>query len=147
MNIDVWSEACSSRLIPSNVMQCQEALAQHRALQERYQLMYTTTRTEGHRLIEKLKKPVGESRYSVCVCVPPCTCRVIDVCRSSVPSNFVMCTRNVKELLENLYDEFNWLGDQWTQRNTALQRALTYNVFLDETKKVCHSNQSFLLAL
>ena len=63
LHIDVWSEACSSGLVPSSTGLCKESLAQHKALQERYQLMYNTTRTEGHRLIEKLKKPVGESRY------------------------------------------------------------------------------------
>ncbi|CAI8007048.1 hypothetical protein GBAR_LOCUS5023 [Geodia barretti] len=84
LHIDVWSEACSSGLVPSSTGLCKESLAQHKALQERYQLMYNTTRTEGHRLIEKLKKPVGES---------------------SVPAKFVMGSRHVKETLENLFDE------------------------------------------
>jgi hypothetical protein len=115
LHIDVWSEACSSGLVPSSTGLCKESLAQHKALQERYQLMYNTTRTEGHRLIEKLKKPVGDS---------------------SVSAKFVMGSRHVKETLENLFDEFNWLGEQWSRRNATLQRALTYNLFLDETKKV-----------
>ena len=59
------------------------------------------------------------------------------LCTCSVPANFVMGTRHIKEILESLFDEYNWLGDQWTQRNTTLQRALTYNLFHDETKKVC----------
>ena len=62
LHIDVWSDACSSGLVPSSTSLCREALSQHKALRERYQLMYNTTRSEGHRLLEKLKKPVGDSR-------------------------------------------------------------------------------------
>ena len=54
----------------------------------------------------------------------------------SVPAKFVMGSRHVKETLESLFDEYNWLGEQWSRRNATLQRALTYNLFLDETKKV-----------
>ena len=63
-----------------------------------------------------------------CVCPRVCVC--------SVPALFVMGSRHVKEILESLYDEFNWLTDQWIRRNATLQRSLTYNQFLDETKKV-----------
>ena len=71
VHIDVWSEMCSSGLLPSGTAQSREMLSQHSALKERYQQMYNTTRTEGHRLIEKLKRPVGDSR---CVYVYVCVC-------------------------------------------------------------------------
>ena len=78
-------------------------------------MCYSSTRGEGHKIIEKWRRPVGES---------------------SVPQAFVARTRVVKEILESLFDEKNWLDEQWNRRNRILEQTLHLRRYQREAKEV-----------
>ena len=74
-------------------------------MREAYTQLYAGARQTGHAIIEKLRRPVGES---------------------SVPSRFIIASRHVKEVLENLYDEKNLIDEQWEVRRHFLKQTLTF---------------------
>lgn len=87
----------------------------HKELSEKVSVMYSGARQDGHLLIEKLRRPVGEG---------------------SVPLQFIQATRHVKERLENLYDEKNMIDEQWQRRQKYLKQSLTFQMFQKQSHKV-----------
>lgn len=106
---------CMSKDSPGDVEGMEEAISAHKQLKETYQSCYSTVREEGHKIIEILRKPIGES---------------------SLPQAFVMRTRAVKEILESLFDEKNWLDEQWTRRNMILDQLLHLRRYQREADEV-----------
>lgn len=106
---------------PTDIPRAEELLQTHQQLQETYQEMYTIVRRDGHRMIDIMRKPVGES---------------------SLPLNFIVGARHVKEILETLYDEKSWVDEQWGRRHMVLRQALNLRKFQEDAKKVgergCH---------
>ena len=105
---------CSSHDQPVDTKATEEAIESHQAMKEVYTQLYTTARQTGHTIIEKLKRPVGES---------------------SVPSQFIIGSRHVKEVLENLYDEKNLIDEQWEVRKHFLKQTLNFRRYQMETQK------------
>ena len=60
----------------------------------------------------------------------------VPVGQRSLPTGFVLGTRHVKEILESLFDEKNWVDEQWTRRHKILTQALNLRKFQEEAKKV-----------
>ena len=100
---------------PADMESAERLQAKHKQLKDTYQELYVSARQDGHKIIERLKKPVGES---------------------SLPTAFVIGTRHVKEILESLFDERNWLDEQWQRRNVILTQALNLRKYQNEAKKV-----------
>ena len=100
---------------PSEIPKLEELIEDHHQLKDRYQEMYSTVRMDGHKLIEMMRKPIGES---------------------SLPLNFIVGTRHVKEILESSYDEKSWLDEQWGRRDLMLRQALNLRKFQEQTQKV-----------
>ena len=100
---------------PGDVGKAESLLANHRQLKETYQELYASGRQDGHKIIDRLKRPVGEG---------------------SLPTAFVIGTRHVKEILESLFDERNWLDEQWQRRQVILTQALNLRKYQSEAKKV-----------
>lgn len=100
---------------PADVGKAENLLAKHRELKETYQELYVSARQDGHKIIERLKRPVGEG---------------------SLPTPFVIGARHVKEILESLFDERNWLDEQWQRRQMILTQALNLRKYQREAKKV-----------
>lgn len=113
--VEGWIDECMSKDFPANVGKAESLLAQHRCLKDTYQELYASARQDGHKIVERLKKPVGEG---------------------SLPTAFVIGTRHVKEILESLFDERNWLDEQWQRRNIILTQALNLRKYQSEAKKV-----------
>ena len=90
-NVEEWLDVCGTKDTPPDIHSLEEAIACHKELQETFQTCYSLVREEGHKIIEKLRKPVGDS---------------------SLPQAFVARTRVVKEILESMFDEKNWLDEQ-----------------------------------
>ena len=65
--------------------------------------------------MEKLRVPVGDR---------------------SLPTGFVVGNRHVKEIMESLFDEKNWIDEQWSRRQVMLSQTLNLRKFQDEAKKV-----------
>ncbi|XP_019853833.1 PREDICTED: triple functional domain protein-like [Amphimedon queenslandica] len=107
-----WMDECSSDSYKSSV---QLAVTRHNELADTVSLMYTSAYQDGHHLIEKLRKPVGEG---------------------SVPFKFIQATRHVKERLENLYDERNMIEEQWKRRQKYLSQSLNFQLFQMQSEKV-----------
>ena len=80
-----------------------------------YTDLYSQVKQDGHNLIEKLRKPVGNL---------------------GVPREFTLATRFIKECLENLYDEKNLVDDQWHLRQDHLKKTLNFRLFQRDTNKV-----------
>ena len=89
--MEEWSETCGTKDMPPDIPSLEEAISAHKKLQETFQTCYSLVREEGHKIIERLRKPVGDS---------------------SLPQAFVARTRVVKEILESMFDEENWLDEQ-----------------------------------
>ena len=100
---------------PANMDQAESLLAQHKQLKDTYQELYASARQDGHKIVERLKRPVGEG---------------------SLPTQFVIRTRHVKEILESLFDERNWLDEQWQRRQVILTQVLNLRKYQSEAKKV-----------
>ena len=100
---------------PGDVEGMDQVISSHKQLKETYQSCYVVVREEGHKIIELLRKPIGDS---------------------SLPQAFVVRTRAVKEILESLFDENNWLDEQWTRRNTILDQTLHLRKYQREAKEV-----------
>lgn len=100
---------------PVNVAQAEGLLAKHKQLKDTYQELYSSARQDGHKIIDKLKRPVGEG---------------------SLPTPFVIGTRHIKEILESLFDERNWLDEQWQRRQIILTQALNLRKYQSEANKV-----------
>ena len=113
--VEVWQDECQSKDIPPDIPTAEEALAHHDQLKETCQSLYVSVRTECHKIVEKLRIPVGDS---------------------SLPKGFVMGTRHVKEILESLVDEKNWIDEQWALRRLVLFQTLNLRKFQQEAKKV-----------
>ena len=60
--VEEWVDDCMVKESPTEIPQAEEMLQKHIQLKETYQELYAMVRRDGHRLIEKLRKPVGESR-------------------------------------------------------------------------------------
>lgn len=84
-------------------------------MRESYSDLYTSARQDGHALIEKLRRPIGEG---------------------SVPPDFILAVRHIKEVLENLYDEKNLVDEQWQGRQDHLKMTYNFRVFQKDTEKV-----------
>ena len=108
-------DECLSKESPSDVTHAQEMLTKHEELKETCHALYTTVRTEGLKIVEKLRIPVGDS---------------------SLPTGFVVGTRHVKEILESLYDEKGMVDEQWANRHMVLSQELNLLLFQEEAKKV-----------
>ena len=106
---------CSSHDQPADTRATEEAIENHKTMREAYTQLYAGARQTGHAIIEKLRRPVGES---------------------SVPSRFIIASRHVKEVLENLYDEKNLIDEQWEVRRHFLKQTLTFRLYQLETHKV-----------
>ena len=104
---------------PADMESAENLQAKHRQLKETYQELYASARQDGHKIIERLKKPVGEG---------------------SLPTAFVIGTRHVKEILESLFDERNWLDEQWQRRSVILTQALNLRKYQNEAKKVSRTH-------
>ena len=115
--METWLDACQSKDCPPDIRQTEEALTNHRQLKESCEELHNCVRREGQKIVEKLRVPVGDS---------------------CLPRGFVMGTRHVKEILENLYDEKNWIDEQWVKREVLLMRTLNLRKFQDEAKKVLY---------
>ncbi len=113
--VEGWLDECQSKDYPPDIPRAQEMLTRHEKLRESCNALYSTVRQEGHKIVEKLRVPVGQS---------------------SLPTGFVMGTRHVKEILESLYDEKNWIDEQWVRRRVLLSQALNLRKFQEEAKKV-----------
>lgn len=100
---------------PDDVEKAEALLSKHSQLKETYQELYASARQDGHKIIDRLKRPVGEG---------------------SLPTPFVIGTRHVKEILESLFDERNWLDEQWQRRQLILSQALNLRKYQKEAKKV-----------
>ena len=114
-NVEAWLDECQSKQKPSDTSQTEEALTNHKQLRESCDALHSTVQQDGKKLVEKLRRPVGDS---------------------SLPTGFVMGTRHVKEILENLYDERSWIDEQWGKRQTMLTRTLNLCKFQDQAKEV-----------
>lgn len=90
-------------------------LSRHEELKEACHALYASVRMEGHKIIEHLRVPVGDS---------------------SLPTGYVMGTRHIKEILESLFDEKNWIDEQWVGRRLGLFQALNLLKFQKEAEKV-----------
>ena len=86
---------------PTDIPKVEELIQDHHQLKVTYQEMYSSVRMDGHKLIEMMRKPIGES---------------------SLPLNFIVGTRHVKEILESSYDEKSWLDEQWGRRDLMLRQ-------------------------
>ena len=106
---------CSSHDQPADTRATEEAIQQHHRMKEQYNQLYNDARRDGHTIIEQLRRPVGDS---------------------SVPSQFIIGSRHVKEDLENLYDEKNLLDGQWDVHNNFLKQTLNFRLYQRETHKV-----------
>ena len=113
--VEVWLDVCQAKDYPPDIPKAQEMLTQHEQLKEACNGLATLVRSHSIKLLEKLRIPVGDS---------------------SLPTGFVMGTRHIKEILENLYDEKNWIDEQWVQRKIILHQALNLRKFQEEAKKV-----------
>lgn len=100
---------------PPNITSTEDALEQHKQLFELISTVYITARQDGHTLIDKLRRPVGER---------------------GVPVEFIHATRHAKEKLESLYDEKNMIDEQWKIRQDYLRKTLNFQLFQKECKKV-----------
>ena len=100
---------------PEDVEKAESLLSRHGQLKETYQELYASARQDGHKIINRLKRPVGEG---------------------SLPTPFVIGTRHVKEILESLFDERNWLDEQWQRRQLILNQALNLRKYQKEANKV-----------
>ena len=105
-------DECSSDSCKTSI---QNAVTKHNELADTVSVMYTSAYQDGHLLIEKLRKPVGEG---------------------SVPFKFIQATRHVKERLENLYDERNMIEEQWKRRQKYLLQSLNFQLFQKKSEKV-----------
>ncbi len=117
--LEVWSEECQSKEYPHDIARAQEMLTRHEQLKETCHALCLNIRAESLKLVEKLRMPVGEG---------------------SLPTGFVQGTRHVKEILENVFDEKNWMDEQWKSRHTVLFQALNFRKFQEEAKKVRRSS-------
>ena len=108
-------DECASLEQPPDIAAVEENIERHQQLKNRYSEMYSSAREDGHNLISKLRRPVGEG---------------------SVPSDFIIGSRHVKELLENMYDEKILIDDQWETRQQLLKQTLNLRVFQMNAKKV-----------
>lgn len=113
--MEVWLDECQAKTLPPDTPRAQEMLTQHEELKEACHSLYASARTEGHKIVERLRIPVGDS---------------------SLPRGFVLGTRHVKEILESLFDEKNWIDEQWSRRRGTLFQALNLRKFQDEARKV-----------
>ena len=113
--VEVWLDECQRKDYPSDIPEAEKLLSQHEELKETSHTLYTSVRMEGHKIVEKLRVPVGDS---------------------SLPTGFVMGTRHIKEILESLFDEKNWIDEQWARRRVLLFQALNLRKFQEEAKKV-----------
>lgn len=113
--MEVWLDECQAKDLPPDIPKAEEMLSRHEQLKETCHTLYTSVRMEGHKIVEKLRVPVGES---------------------SLPKGFVMGTRHVKEILESLFDEKNWIDEQWARRRVVLFQTLNLRKFQEEAKKV-----------
>ena len=100
---------------PTDIPKVEELIQDHHQLKVTYQEMYSSVRMDGHKLIEMMRKPIGES---------------------SLPLNFIVGTRHVKEILESSYDEKSWLDEQWGRRDLMLRQALNLRKFQEQAQKV-----------
>ena len=108
-------DKCITRKEPATIPDCEELLRQHHELKEGFGQAYGSVRKDGHKLIELLRKPIGER---------------------SLPTNFLQGSRHVKETLETLYDENNLLEEQWQKKCTHLKMNLNFQKYKEEAKKV-----------
>jgi hypothetical protein len=108
-------DECSSKSCPADITSTEDALDKHKKLQEYYTELYTGARQDGHTLIEKLRRPVGEG---------------------GVPSDFILAVRHIKEVLESLYDEKNLIDEQWQSRNNHLKMTHSFRIFQKDTSKI-----------
>lgn len=113
--VEGWIDECMEKDFPVNVAQAESLLAKHKQLKDTYQELYSLARQDGHKIIDRLKRPVGEG---------------------SLPTPFVIGTRHVKEILESLFDERNWLDEQWQRRRVILTQALNLRKYQSEADKV-----------
>ena len=113
--VEVWLDECQAKDYPQDIARGEEMLSRHEQLKEACHALYTGVRMEGHKIVEKLRTPIGDS---------------------SLPRGFVMGTRHVKEILESLFDEKNWIDEQWARRRVVLFQALNLRKFQEEAKKV-----------
>ena len=107
---------CITRDEPATIPGCEELIRQHQELKEGFGEAYGSVRRDGHKLIELLRKPIGER---------------------SLPVNFLIGSRHVKETLETLYDENNLLEEEWQKKCTHLKMNLNLQKYKEEAKKVC----------
>ena len=91
------------------------ALEAHKAIRESFSSLYFQAKQDGHSLIEKLRKPVGNQ---------------------GVPRSFTLTTRNIKECLEQLYDEKTLVDDQWQARQEHLTKTMNLRIYQRDTSKV-----------
>ncbi len=108
-DVEEWSDVCNTKDTPPNIQSTEEAIAAHQELKQTFQTCYSLVREEGHKIIEKLRKPVGTS---------------------SVPMVFVARTRIVKEILESLFDENNWLNEQVRTNQGTLSSKILHVFYL-----------------
>ena len=113
--VEDWLDECMEKHFPDGVEKAEGLLSKHAQLKETYQELYSSARQDGHKIIDRLKRPVGEG---------------------SLPTPFVIGTRHIKEILESLFDERNWLDEQWQRRQLILTQALNLRKYQKEAKKV-----------
>ena len=108
-------DQCASQFKPPDVKLSEDAVEKHKALRDSYSEMYAVAKQDGHTLIEKLRRPIGDV---------------------GVPREFTRSSRYIKECLENLYDEKNLVDDQWYIRHNHLKKTLNFRIFQRDTAKV-----------
>lgn len=108
-------DRCTSVTIPPNITSTTKAIDDHKHLFDLISNLYTSARQDGHLLIDKLRRPVGES---------------------SVPVEFIQASRHIKEELESLYDEKNMIHEQWKIRQEHLRKTLNFQMFQKDSNKV-----------
>ena len=106
---------CITRDEPATIPGCEELIRQHQELKEGFGEAYGSIRRDGHKLIELLRKPIGER---------------------SLPVNFLIGSRHIKETLETLYDENNLVEEEWQKKYTHLKKNLNFQKYKEEEKKV-----------
>lgn len=110
-----WMDQCASQLKPPDVKLSEDAVEKHKGLRDSYSEMYAAAKQDGHTLIEKLRRPIGDV---------------------GVPHEFTRSSRYIKECLENLYDEKNLVDDQWYIRHNHLKKTLNFRIFQRDTAKI-----------
>jgi hypothetical protein len=113
--VEGWLDECMEKNFPDGVEKAEALVSKHDKLKETYQELYASARQDGHKIIDRLKRPVGEG---------------------SLPTPFVIGTRHIKEILESLFDERSWLDEQWQRRQLILTQALNLRKYQREAKKV-----------